>query len=564
MHRGRSREVSFSALARQASEQRRAFQLASPCESPLQSPSPSPHSSRSASIERMHSESLHNQLHIAYAHDDIHLAKTLLLRLKGIAITDTNDPRVMSIQPEDFDEIFCPGGGLMNVRDDWKAVEEMRIRETLRIQKLWRQEEDRRWETRIQNKWERSKRSQRKLLSYASLATEPLPRVEKPLEYACMVTPSLPARRKTRPESPPSVAVTFQEVLICMRGSLFPAVERRRSKSSHKSLSRRTEAELLDGLLDAVKWEEGERKRRKGKERAVPIRRDTTEDHCPTCSAVSPATSSVSSSWLSFGSSSLSTAITIPSPSSPSGSRWLKGPDPSQPPSPVVHACCRPFSRLSPIPLSQGPLFSPREVSEPSAPEPCHSNQKREGRVSRLGKSVSRFIELARVLQNAYGVASSWDAEALASKPLRPPGYRASPKDVALLAMTESSSSDSTKCIPLISPFPPVHPPRTTLPDPLPYPIIFKPQILPAPSPLKRFARSALMNASRTVGPVARQRYIPNPMFLRLQALKNIVWERGVDWEGHGRDGMLGCGKEKVIGLAFEETGRSLLAIASS
>lgn len=233
----------------------------------------------------------------------------------------------------------------------------------------------------------------------------------------------------------------------------------------------------------------------------------------------------------------------------------LKSQDTRAPPR-LIHACRCPASKLSPISISQSPLHFHDTKPHTQTIPTC---EKHESRVSRLGKSVSRFLELARVLHNAYGIAT--ESDSVIMSPSGPPGYRAKAKDVAKFVTIERLCHEPMKCIPLTSPFPAVGLPRTTLPDPLPYPIVFKPQVLPPPSPLKRFAQSALMNASsHTIGPVARRRYIPNPMFLRLQALKNIIWQHGIDWEGRSQEGMLGCGKEKVIGFAFEDAGRSLLA----
>ncbi|KAJ7047050.1 hypothetical protein C8F04DRAFT_905836, partial [Mycena alexandri] len=55
---------------------------------------------------------LSDQVHIAYADDDIHLAKVLLLRLQGIEVTSDNDPRIAAVKDEDFDACFIPFGRL--------------------------------------------------------------------------------------------------------------------------------------------------------------------------------------------------------------------------------------------------------------------------------------------------------------------------------------------------------------------------------------------------------------------------------------------------------------------
>jgi hypothetical protein len=62
---------------------------------------------------------------VAYAHDDIILAKMLLFQLKhGIEVTSPTDPRIDSVKDEDFDEYFVPSGGLKLEEADARMVEE--------------------------------------------------------------------------------------------------------------------------------------------------------------------------------------------------------------------------------------------------------------------------------------------------------------------------------------------------------------------------------------------------------------------------------------------------------
>ena len=49
-------------------------------------------------------------------------------------------------------------------------------------------------------------------------------------------------------------------------------------------------------------------------------------------------------------------------------------------------------------------------------------------------------------------------------------------------------------------------------------------------------------------------------MFLRLKALHNIAWKRGMVWQGRGRDTALGGGRERVVGIAYDGVGRSSLS----
>jgi len=54
-------------------------------------------------------------------------------------------------------------------------------------------------------------------------------------------------------------------------------------------------------------------------------------------------------------------------------------------------------------------------------------------------------------------------------------------------------------------------------------------------------------------------RPVANPEILRLRALQNLMCARGKEWEGRGREGGLGCGKERMLGIAFEGRGPSSL-----
>jgi hypothetical protein len=458
--RGRSRQVSNTALARQASEERRSrsFYL-STSPSPSRSPSPlSPKDDES-------SDNLRDQLHYAYSVDNIHLAKIILLRLRGISITSSDDPRIAAVQPEDFDECFIPGGGLMSDKEDWARVEEMQAREQEKqeeARRIWKQREQAgTWESNTARKW----------------------------------------RRKS--------GVAFPAVLAAMRGALFP-----------------------------------------------------DEEACP---------GSPDSDW------SLATLAEEEAAVLPRTKTCQR------------RAQCQ---RLCPIPLNQSPLYSPEplvSISEPHIPVVSRPYQAINIAAGLVGR-VSRFVQLARNFQNAYVAAIVHSAEPAPAPhhyqprnrfEARPVGCRAQNDDILrFISVIESDpEEDDAVYIQLASPFPLSYPPRTILPCPLPYPITFKPQIPPHPSPLKRFAQLARAHmvdpvpsqpryaASRyrarapspTSSPIVRLRCIPNPVHLRLKALHNIVSERGVDWEGRYRDGMMGCGKEKLVGVAFDEMGKSSL-----
>ncbi|KAK7058658.1 hypothetical protein VNI00_002294 [Paramarasmius palmivorus] len=111
---------------------------------------------------------LQDQLHVAYALDDIHLAKILLLKLKGIEVTSDSDPRIAAVKPEDFDECFIPAGGLMSPEDE-EAIKEMQRaeRERLRVGNEHRRRKEREeaeqrrrrdWEVHCEKIWEGEKK----------------------------------------------------------------------------------------------------------------------------------------------------------------------------------------------------------------------------------------------------------------------------------------------------------------------------------------------------------------------------------------------------------------------
>ncbi|KAJ3756734.1 hypothetical protein EV360DRAFT_84681 [Lentinula raphanica] len=161
---------------------------------------------------------------------------------------------------------------------------------------------------------------------------------------------------------------------------------------------------------------------------------------------------------------------------------------------------------------------------------------------------------------------------------------------------------DSAQYIPMISRklLNAEHPPRTHLPDPLPFTIHFKPPRPLTGSPVRRWsfeqlqAHTRLMSKRRPVSPprygpngfrrpsrrspspplsasqpILRPRFVGNPIYLRLKALQNstgipVTDSQVVELREEGvciKGGFLGSGKEKVLGTAFEDVGRSRLGI---
>jgi hypothetical protein len=130
----------------------------------------------------------------------------------------------------------------------------------------------------------------------------------------------------------------------------------------------------------------------------------------------------------------------------------------------------------------------------------------------------------------------------------KPMGYRVLSSDVCAFTASDSEPhtviTEASHFIPLVSPFPPS---PSTSRSPSPTNVKFLSLLQPSPY------------RSRDTPPhlVYRMRPISNPVLLRLRALQNVLEERGKEWEGRGRDGGLGCGRERVLGVAFEGRGRS-------
>lgn len=83
---------------------------------------------------------LQDQMHVAYAHDNMHLAKILLLKLKGIEVTDDQDPRIEQVKDEDFSSAFVPRGGLVMDEERERQCLEGQRREQERRRRRAREE----------------------------------------------------------------------------------------------------------------------------------------------------------------------------------------------------------------------------------------------------------------------------------------------------------------------------------------------------------------------------------------------------------------------------------------
>ncbi|EPQ60118.1 hypothetical protein GLOTRDRAFT_97465, partial [Gloeophyllum trabeum ATCC 11539] len=107
----------------------------------------------------------------------------------------------------------------------------------------------------------------------------------------------------------------------------------------------------------------------------------------------------------------------------------------------------------------------------------------------------------------------------------RPHGYRARAADVSAFTAPPPACAQHTHTF-------------------APYALV---PLLPAPAP----SRPATW----------RLRPIANPVLLRLKALQNCCGAKRLAWEGRAREGSLGCGRERLVGIAWEGRGRSGLRV---
>jgi hypothetical protein len=84
-------------------------------------------------------------------------ARIIYLKLKGIHVTSSDDLRLATVRPEDFDECFLPNGCLLKDEEDRRQIEEIQRRELDRLSREQeRQKKSRRnqWEYTIGKKWD--------------------------------------------------------------------------------------------------------------------------------------------------------------------------------------------------------------------------------------------------------------------------------------------------------------------------------------------------------------------------------------------------------------------------
>ncbi|KAL4070565.1 hypothetical protein J3A83DRAFT_3228148 [Scleroderma citrinum] len=685
-HRGRSRQISAAAKARVASQERRARLIdqldqqahliptlsssllllpematpsskldptdspsssypivisppAPPQDSPLHSCDSSTSTSASASLDSYDSppsppSSLEDQVQVAYAMDDIRLAKILLLKLKGIEVTSDSDPRIDEVRDEDFDVYFVPSGPLTLEDADKQAMEETQRKQrecleksqrTVRLEaceKLWedekrrlsldklaatrRRELDHERRLAVQRQQcERSSKTRPEIYSYLKPRQD-----EEPFQYTFMTTKplSLTLTRHSvrsskasgkqaaiRPSGSPNSTVSFKEVIQSMNGRLFcPDVSeqvedarRIAGLDSFPTTRHRRKAfarlELLENLLQPVEWK-GDRRRPAGDgpRRCTPrLSQSIVSESAPipstqssdSLTSLSSPLSSRSNSWFSFGSwRSTYTDVTIPDSQTPSS------PECSKPVLlPSVHESQRdhhyPRSYFVRISLDESPLTLPRSLHNERHDDgdiytghtdrtPHSPDAMRKTFLQRVSRSVSGMVGAARGIQSAYisaalltagsstsvGVTSRHQLTASRRLPARPEGYRAHFGDVKKFTCPDILSAvvpvEPVLFIPLVNLG--VKPPCSAG---LPAHRLSTADGIIIPSPLRPRTPPTVL--------AYRMRPIANPALLRLRALQNLMCAREKEWEGRGRDGGLGCGKERILGVAFEGRGRS-------
>ncbi|KIK30115.1 hypothetical protein PISMIDRAFT_26640 [Pisolithus microcarpus 441] len=580
--------------------------------------------------------SLEDQIQVAYALDDIRLAKTLLLKLKGIDVTSDDDPRIDQVRDEDFDVYFVPSGPLVLEEADRKAMEETqrkqrewaeRSQRSMRLkacERVWEEQKQRlqadklaavrRRERQLAAAEDERRRAVQRQQRYSRTRIERYSysnptREETVFQYSFMVPTKLTGPTATRQfaQSPkvagkqaviesPRPTVCFKEVIKSMNGRLFPPdvseqVEDARriaglSSSSNSTRHRRrtsARAELLDDLLQPVERKADRRKAPASdppRRRAANLSQSVVRDPAPipslqsseSLTSISSPLSSRSNSWFSFGSwRSSCTDVTIPD------AQMATPSDCSLPVLlPSLHESQRdyhyPRCSFVPISLEDSPLIIPRPLrskrhtsgdnysSVVRADSP--SDSKRQSFLHRVSCSVAGLVEAARHIQTAYVHAALLTVgppvSANVKSPQHPPhqrrrsthpeGYRACTGDVKKFTSPDPTTTathvEPVLFIPLVNLAP--RPPSF---GGLPRNRLLTTDAIIIPSPLRPRTPPAVL--------AYRLRPIANPAVLRLRALQNLMCARGKEWEGRAREGGLGCGKDRMFGVAFEGRGRS-------
>lgn len=388
----------------------------------------------------------------------------------------------------------------------------------------------------------------------------------------------------TRPPANPNSTVSFKEVMKSMNGRLFPPdvseqvedARRIAGLDAFPNTRHRRKAsvrvELLDNLLQPVESKGDRRKAPGGDEprrRAPPIPGKPAQIPSPQSSdSLTSPLSSRSNSWFSFGSwKSSCTDVTIPDTQTP------PSPECNSPVLPYLHENQRDhhhprssFVRMSlddsPLTLPKAPFYESHHNRDISTGHTPHSpDAVRKTLLQRVSRSVSGIVEAARGIQSAYISAAVLTAGSSSTvhvisprrrrtapcrRPARPEGYRAHSRDVSRFASTDAPAelAEAVLFIPLVS-----LGPKPSYSAGLPAHRLTTTDVVIIRSPLRPRSPPTVL--------AYRMRPVANPVLLRLRALQNVMCARGKEWEGRSREGGLGCGKERMLGVAFEGRGRS-------
>jgi hypothetical protein len=376
-------------------------------------------------------------------------------------------------------------------------------------------------------------------------------------------------------------SVSYQEVLECTRGPLF-----RDSELVDDSAPVRTRAqmELLQSLLEQ-EYEQPEPKRGqvKGKDRHLlprtwtgsPSKASYGSSAYVACSLDSTSTISRTNSWASCSSQvSISTVLTSP-PTSPIHNKIQLPVVTDIPQRQMAKQYCTQHSGCV-VPLSSTPLVWQEERpmgNDDSMETVKHFSYNPERRrrddkrvlVSRVKQSVSSLLDFASRVQQSYirtvqfavpvpirqdtqDESECSSEQPIAKAALKPIGFRVKSSDVQAFAPRPDYSTVREPLFPSEHNWPLL---ESNNAEPLP-PRIFTPIAFVPPSPLR--PRYVPLNPEWRLRPVA------NPVMLRLKALQNVLGEYGLPWEGRAHAGSLGCGRDKLTGVAFEGLGGSRLA----
>lgn len=558
-------------------------------------------------------QSLEDQIHEAYALDNIHLAKILYLKLQGIHVADDSDPRIEQVQEEDF-----PFGKLVLDEEDERSLKECQKREShrrrdqQRVNKLAQCE--RAWDQSIVEYRQQCSSVQRKRVAALVLADRldtadrerehcsPLPSrsggrsllsrkspYNAPLlstsggpcslEYSVPISPSspvdIPSRspksshlRRGTPVSSPTQPIPFRQVSACMNGALFPDDDAPSELGARKRQSH-AHTTLLEVLLQPISWERGERSEARVRRRSSVPSFGTWSSNATLCSACSP-TSGTPSTMAS----------------SHSGRQFVSIRRPAI--SPSYPTTCAPSARtrlslcgahsLTPIDLQECPLSfpshpHPQPNTSPSVQQPKSRSRFAKRLARKIGSSVSTLMDVAAQFQASYLRTASHMVEIEADSFCHE-------SDASLWGNHPLICSANAKTW---LPFDPSNPrakisevtafiegstwselTEDVSPEREHYTLVelLSPseRILPPPSTSEFVIPSPLRSRDASTGLRCRIRPIANPVLLRLKALQNVCADQGVEWEGRAREGALGFGRDRLQGIAFDGIGRSRLS----